>query len=103
HGCLAFLVELYDALLVELFQGKPDHADGSFDNAGSGSDHRIRLLSAQHRLGDFWGIGQMADADLDDLEPRDHYSLGDLTRELDGNDVGRPPQGCAVLGGVVVG
>jgi hypothetical protein len=57
---------------------------------GPGGDHRVRLLPAQHRLCDLLRVGEMADPDLDDLEPGDRHPLGHLPREFGRDDVGRP-------------
>src|SRR5882757_1760328 len=67
HRGLAFLVQLDDVALTQLAQGHFHHADGALDNAGTGRDDRIGLLSAQHRLGNFGGISKMTDPYLDDF------------------------------------
>jgi hypothetical protein len=36
HGGLALLVKLDDALLIKLLESQPHHADGPFDNPGTG-------------------------------------------------------------------
>src|SRR3546814_12409428 len=56
-----------------------DHPDRAFDERLARGDHRLRLLTAQHRVSNFGGVSQMGEAafvngDPGDLEPRDQFA-----------------------------
>src|SRR3546814_14342931 len=56
-----------------------DHPDRAFDERLARGDHRLRLLTAQHRVSNFGGLSQMGEAAFVTgypgyLEPRDHFA-----------------------------
>ena len=91
------------AALVQAAERHLDHADGTFDDPRASGHDGVGLLAAQHRLRDLLGVGQVGDADLDDLEPGDGDPLGHLDGQLAGDDVGGAAQRRPGPGGVVVG
>jgi len=66
HGGFAFLVELDGPVFLEFLERHFDHSDGAIDDASACGDDGFRLLPAQHGFGDFRGVGQVAQAGLND-------------------------------------
>ena len=65
-----------------------DHAHGALDDLRASRDDRVRLLAAEHRVGDLGGVREVADAGLDDLDAGLLQPVLDLGLELLG-DLGR--------------
>jgi len=62
HCRTSFVIE-FDHLFVGQFrQSHLNHRDCAMNNFLPGGDHRFRLLSAQHCLGNFGGVGQVSEA-----------------------------------------
>jgi benzoate membrane transport protein len=66
HGCLALLVQLDDALVVQPLQRELDHADRALDDPLPRGDDGAGLLLAQHGLSDLGGVRQPGEPGLDD-------------------------------------
>jgi len=103
EGGAAGLVELDDLLLLELVEGQLDHADGALDDARAGVDDRLGLLATQHHAGDLLGVREVADADLDHLDPGVREAVGELAHELVVDLLGVAAQGGLPGVGRVVG
>jgi hypothetical protein len=61
HRGLPLLVELHDVFSLRALEGEFDHADRPVDDLLARNDDRGGLLAAEHRLGDFWGVGEADD------------------------------------------
>ena len=59
HGGPAVIVELHHLFFGQFLQRHIDHADGTMDDFLPRRYDRLRLLAAQHGLGNLRRVGQM--------------------------------------------
>src|SRR3546814_4238888 len=59
HRRAAFVIEFDHVLFGKLRERHLDHPDRAFDERLARGDHRLRLLTAQHRVSNFGGVSQM--------------------------------------------
>ncbi len=62
HLRLALVVQLDGVARGHLLDGHVDHGDGALDDLLARGDDGLRLLAAQHRLGDLGGVGEVREA-----------------------------------------
>jgi len=82
HLGLLVVAEIDDLLGFQVFESQLDHTDGTFDDFLPGGDHGGGLLALEHGAGDLGGVGQVADACLDDLDAGDGKAGGQASLEL---------------------